>query len=282
MDSLSSHKDIKSRSHDTHSSDEDEHFLDANSANFDNDKIVDDLVSQHKHLLISNPPAEKPSDDEGTAEDEEERDCEKFIDCETELIDDESQRQMEQSLTEEEKLANKVKAEEKKNEGNEAFREGEYEKSVDLYTEGLGLCPVDCRTERSILYGNRAAAKIKLEATEAAIGDCTKSLEFNPNYIKALLRRAKLYEDTDKLDESLDDYKKIVEMDPTHADATEAVVHRLPPKIQERNEKMKDEMVGKLKDLGNMILKPFGLSTNNFQMQQDPTSGSYSINFKQN
>lgn len=84
-------------------------------------------------------------------------------------------------------------------------------------------------------------------------------------------------EGTDKLNEALDDYKKIQELDPSNRDANEAL-HRLPPIINERNEKLKTEMMGQLKDLGNMILKPFGLSTDSFQVNQDPATGSYSIN----
>lgn len=106
-------------------------------------------------------------------------------------------------------------------------------------------------------------------------------LIFKKKIILFSFRRAKLYEDTEKLDESLEDYKKIQKLDPSNQEAGQALI-RLSEAINERNEKLKTEMLGKLKDLGNMILKPFGLSTNNFQMQQDPSTGSYSINFNQN
>ena len=73
---------------------------------------------------------------------------------------------------------------------------------------------------------------------------------------------------------------QVVELDSTNVVAV-ATVKRLEPIVEEQREKMKEEMMGKLKDLGNMVLGNFGLSVDNFQMVQDPETGGYSINFKQ-
>lgn len=40
------------------------------------------------------------------------------------------------------------------------------------------------------------------------------------------------------------------------------------------------QILDKLKDVGDLLLRPFGLSVNNFQVKQDPNTGSYSVNFQ--
>ena len=52
--------------------------------------------------------------------------------------------------------------------------------------------------------------------------NCTKAVELKPTYVKALLRRAELYEKTEKLDEALEDYQKLVELDPSLTVARQA------------------------------------------------------------
>ena len=49
----------------------------------------------------------------------------------------------------------------------------------------------------------------------------------------------------------------------------------------EKMSKLKDEALGKLKELGNSILGNFGMSLDNFKMQQDPGTGSWNISMNQ-
>lgn len=158
---------------------DDEHFEDAN------EKIVNELIGQSFDEI----PKHQNHDNENYDEDENE--AENFHDCElnsSDLIDDESQRDFEKDQTDEERENARLDAVKLKNEGNEEFRNGNYEKSIEIYTSALRKCPVACSNDRSMIYGNRAVAKIKLGSKPAAIEDCSKAIEFNPTYIKVLLR----------------------------------------------------------------------------------------------
>ncbi|KAJ9652210.1 hypothetical protein H2198_008514 [Neophaeococcomyces mojaviensis] len=64
------------------------------------------------------------------------------------------------------------------------------------------------------------------------------------------------------------DQKTVIEM-----------LRTLPKRVEEAKEREVGEMMGKLKELGNGILKPFGLSTDMFKMVQDPSTGGWSMNF---
>lgn len=93
------------------------------------------------------------------------------------------------------------------------------------------------------------------------------------------MRRAIANEKLDKLEEALADYNTVLESEP-YNDVAKSGAARLPPLVEAQREKLKDEMLGNLKKLGNMFLKPFGLSTENFKMQQN-AEGGYSVNFEQ-
>ncbi|CDS43297.1 mitochondrial import receptor subunit tom70 [Echinococcus multilocularis] len=81
-----------------------------------------------------------------------------------------------------------------KNRGNRNFKAGRYEKAVECYTEALEQCPPTAVEERATFFQNRAAARENLRQLEAAVEDCNAALELAPTYLKALNRRARLYE----------------------------------------------------------------------------------------
>mmetsp|Transcript_16021 Transcript_16021/g.41496 ORF Transcript_16021/g.41496 Transcript_16021/m.41496 type:complete len:242 (+) Transcript_16021:286-1011(+) len=161
--------------------------------------------------------------------------------------------------------------------GNALFRKGEWDNAAAAYTRAIKLCPRK-NTAAAPFYANRAACFLKMEKYTSCVDDATNALVLKPDYPKVMLRRAIAYENLDKLEESLADYTSFLETDPTHADSL-AAKRRLVPLVDARREKMKDEMMGNLKQLGNMFLKPFGLSTENFKMKENP-EGGYSVSFE--
>ncbi|ODM20163.1 hypothetical protein SI65_05151 [Aspergillus cristatus] len=103
---------------------------------------------------------------------------------------------------------------------------------------------------------------------------------------KALMRRAKARSQQSNwanLQGAEEDYKTLAAMDnlpPDDKRVVQKALRELPARINQAREKEMSEMMGKLKDLGNGILKPFGLSTDNFNFVQDPKTGGYSMNFQ--
>lgn len=102
----------------------------------------------------------------------------------------------EPELTEEEMVANKEKSDAIKQNGNDVFKNGDYEKAIELYTEAIELCPKRYTNERSILFNNRAAAHKHLDAKNVAIDDCSQAIELNPEYVKALSRWVAIWQIT--------------------------------------------------------------------------------------
>lgn len=168
-----------------------------------------------------------------------------------------------------------------KEEGNVLFKDGQYEDALAKYEFALQVAPEIPETVelRSICHSNRAICYLKLGKYEETVKECSKALELNPAYMKALLRRAEAYEKLERYEEAISDMKKVLELDPSNVQARRNIV-RLEPLAREKMEKMKEEMMGKLKDLGNNILGRFGMSVDNFKAVKDPNTGSYSISFQ--
>lgn len=104
---------------------------------------------------------------------------------------------------------------------------------------------------------------------------------------KALMRRARARSEEDgwgNLQGAEEDYRELAGMTNLPAQDRKIVqqaLSTLPARINAAKEKEMGDMMGKLKELGNGILKPFGLSTDNFQMTKDEATGGYSMSFNQ-
>ncbi|XP_065318083.1 tetratricopeptide repeat protein 1-like isoform X2 [Gordionus sp. m RMFG-2023] len=152
------------------------------------------------------------------------------------------QRMKEENLLSPEELAErKAKAEELKNEGNKHYSDKNIAEALNNYTNAIKICPLTFNRQISIYYSNRAACHMQKAQYTESILDCNEALNSDPTFVKAYVRRAKAFESCERLEDALKDYQKILEIDKYNGPALQAC-QRLPPLINEKNEKLKTEM----------------------------------------
>ncbi|KAF2302268.1 hypothetical protein GH714_033939 [Hevea brasiliensis] len=99
-------------------------------------------------------------------------------------------------------LTNVKMAARARNHGNDLFSSGKYAEASSAYGEGLKY-----DSSNPVLYCNRAVCWSKLGLWEKSIEDCTQALRIQPNYTKALSRRAASNVKLGRWAEAVNDYE---------------------------------------------------------------------------
>ncbi|NWH38681.1 TTC12 protein, partial [Chloropsis hardwickii] len=114
-----------------------------------------------------------------------------------------------------EQLANALKEQ-----GNEAFRAGDFALAIQRYSQGL-----EKLRDKQELYTNRAQAYLKLHEYEKAISDCEWALKCNKNCLKAYFLMGKAHLALQHFAESRQCYEKMLQVDPQKQNLFEECVH---------------------------------------------------------
>lgn len=103
-----------------------------------------------------------------------------------------------------------------KGEGNAAFGRASFKHALDCYTKGLRYISLNTQIDVShaaTLLVNRAATLHRLELLDAAVQDCTRAIELQPDYAKAWYRRGRIQADLRNYENAIDDMKKVLSLE---------------------------------------------------------------------
>lgn len=131
----------------------------------------------------------------------------------------------------EENLTPIEKALSEKATGNGHFKSGHYQEAIQCYQQAIDICPKEKKSDISTFYQNKAAAHEQLKQWPNVIEDCTKALQLNNKYSKALQRRARACEVTNDLMQCLEDVTAVCILEsfanPTSLTMAERVLKQL-------------------------------------------------------
>lgn len=158
-----------------------------------------------------------------------------------------------------------------KEEGNALFKTAHYQQAIEKYTQACKSAHASDQ-DRAVYLANRAAAHLKLQNFQQVVQDTSEALRLNPAYVKALSRRRQAREALKDWAGAVQDAKQLHE--------SPADIRRLQMLAEEKDKRDREEAMQSLKGLGNSILSNFGMSLDDFSVDKDPQTGSYSINMK--
>ena len=109
-------------------------------------------------------------------------------------------------------------AEDFKEQGNTAYKGGEYELAHELYTKAIFHNPSNAG-----YYGNRSATLLMLEEYRKALDDAVQSIKLDEGFVKGYLRAAKCHLMLGNPSLSIDFYRKVLERAPGNTQARQEV-----------------------------------------------------------
>ncbi|WOH12108.1 hypothetical protein DCAR_0831607 [Daucus carota subsp. sativus] len=132
------------------------------------------------------------------------------------------------------------RAHELKEEGNKKFQAKEYVSALEQYDNALKLIP-KTHPDRAVFHSNRAACLMQMKPIdyETVIAECTMALQVQPQFVRALLRRARAYEAIGKYEMALQDVQELLGADPNHGDGLD-ISRRLKTALGTRLEAQQD------------------------------------------
>ncbi|EIE21525.1 hypothetical protein COCSUDRAFT_66932 [Coccomyxa subellipsoidea C-169] len=120
-----------------------------------------------------------------------------------------------------------------KDEGNRLFGRKEYQKALEAYDRALKVANVETKDDIALLHSNKAACYMMFQRYKEAVNECSSALDAVPAYHKALVRRAKAYEQMGHFKQALSDIQKANKTDTAN------------PEIQESEKRLRDIVTGK-------------------------------------
>ncbi|OUC43676.1 tetratricopeptide repeat protein [Trichinella nativa] len=116
-------------------------------------------------------------------------------------------------------VENIAEAKRLRQEANECFKNEQYERAIELYTDALKYTPADPQ-----LLGNRSLANLRIELYGSALADATSAIEIDRGYVKGYYRRAQANMALGKFKLALMDYEAVVKVRPQDKDAKNKLV----------------------------------------------------------